>query len=103
MMTCARENCFRWTRCSRRSRVYTVKFTPNAANDVKSLPKNVRNQLREQLNKVVCVNPIDCSEELTGPLADFRSYHLDDYRIVYRILDCHVLIIVVGVGKRNAD
>lgn len=83
--------------------MHTVKFHPNAAGDIKSLPKNVRNNLREQLEKVVRVNPIDCSEELTGPLADFRTYHLEDYRVIYRILDCHNLIVVVGVGKKNSD
>ena len=83
--------------------MHIPKFTPNAADDVKNLPKNVRNHLREQLEKVVCVNPIDCSEELTGPLAEFRSYHLDDYRIVFRVLDCHNLIVVVGIGQKNAD
>lgn len=83
--------------------MYTVRFTPTAAQEIRQLPKNVKHYLREQLEKVVCVNPTECSEELTGPLADFRSYHLDDYRVIYRILDCHQLVAVVGIGKKNAD
>jgi addiction module RelE/StbE family toxin len=87
----------------RRNKVFHARFTKDAAEDIKSLPKNVRNCLKEKLEKIVVVNPTNCSEELTGPLVGFRSYHLDDYRVVYKIYDSRKIIVVVGIGKKNAD
>lgn len=83
--------------------MYEVKIRPQAAPDIKALPKNVRNHMREHLTKIVAVNPVDCSVELTGPLAGFRSYHLLEYRIVYKIFEDLSLVVVVGVGQKNAD
>jgi addiction module RelE/StbE family toxin len=83
--------------------VYVAKFTSYAKDDIKSLSRNVRNHLREQLEKVVCVNPAHCSDELTGPLAGFRSYHFEEYRIIYKIFEHSKEIAVLGIGKKNAD
>jgi mRNA-degrading endonuclease RelE of RelBE toxin-antitoxin system len=83
--------------------LYTAKFAADAIGDIKKLPKNVRRSLRKQLEKVVLKNPIACSEELTGPLAQFRSFHYLNYRIVYRVFPDLKAIAVVGVGKKNAD
>jgi addiction module RelE/StbE family toxin len=83
--------------------VYAAKFTSYAKDDIKNLPRNVRNRLREQLEKVVCVNPADCSVELTGPLAGFRSYHFEEYRVIYKIFEHSKEIVILGIGKKNAD
>lgn len=83
--------------------MYTIRFIKPAANDVKSLPKNVRNSLRGELEKIVSANPVDCSEELTGPLSGFRSYHFGEYRVVYKISSGHNLVVIIGIGKKNAD
>jgi addiction module RelE/StbE family toxin len=83
--------------------VYEAKFTAAAKQDIKALPKNIRNSLRGKLETVVCVNPETCAEELTGPLAGFRSYHCEDYRVIYKVFPETNQIAVVGVGKRNGD
>lgn len=82
--------------------MYTAKFTPDAVADIKKLPKNVRRSLRKKLETVVLKDLVACSEESTGPLALFRSFHYLDYRIVYRVFPDLKTIAVVGVGKKNA-
>jgi mRNA-degrading endonuclease RelE of RelBE toxin-antitoxin system len=82
--------------------LYTAKFTSAAVANIKSLPKNVRRSLRKQLESVVLKDPIGCSEELTGRLERFRSFHYLDYRIIYRVFSDMNAIAVVGVGKKNA-
>jgi addiction module RelE/StbE family toxin len=83
--------------------VFEAKFTADAKQDVRALPKNIRNSLREKLETVVCVNPETCAEELSGPLAGFRSYHCKDYRIIYKVFPETEQIAIVGIGKKDAD
>jgi mRNA-degrading endonuclease RelE of RelBE toxin-antitoxin system len=83
--------------------LYTAKFTSGAVADIKSLPKNVRRSLRKQIENVVLKNPIECSEELTGPLARFRSFHYLEYRVIYRVFSEMNAIAVVGVGKESGN
>jgi len=83
--------------------VYEVKFHPQVRLHLEDVPKNVRSTMRKQLETIVATNPANCAEGLTGPLAGFYSYHCEEYRIVYRVLECHKLIVVLGIGKKNAD
>ncbi len=82
--------------------LYTAKFTSGAVANIKALPKNVRRSLRKQLESVALKDPIGCSEELSGPLLRFRSFHYLDYRVIYRVFSDANTIVVVGVGKKNA-
>jgi mRNA-degrading endonuclease RelE of RelBE toxin-antitoxin system len=83
--------------------VFAAKFTSGAVADIKALPKHVRRSLRKQIENIVLKNPIECSEELTGPLARFRSFHYLEYRVIYKVFPEINAIAVVGVGKKNAD
>ena len=83
--------------------MYSSKFTDDALKDVKKLPKNVRNALKKEFEKKIHVNPIHCSEELSGVLGDFRSFHYGAYRVVYRVFEDIRVIAVVGLGKKNKD
>jgi mRNA-degrading endonuclease RelE of RelBE toxin-antitoxin system len=86
-----------------RSDLYRSVFTDDALKVVKKLPKNVRNALRKEFEKKIQVNPFDCSEELSGILGHYRSFHYGDYRIVYRVFEDIRAVSVVGVGKKNRD
>ena len=81
--------------------MYVSKFTNDALEDIRSLPKNVRNALKREFEKKIHQNPIACSEPLTGPLAAFRSFHFRNYRVIYRVHEELKTIAVVGVGKKD--
>ena len=86
-----------------RSDLYRSVFTDDALKDVKKLPKNVRNALKKEFEKKVHINPFNCSEELSGILAHYRSFHYGDYRVVYRVFEDIRAVSVVGLGKKNKD
>jgi len=83
--------------------LYISKYTPYGLKCIRELPKNVRNTLKKEFETTIHKDPIGCSEELTGPLADFRSYHFLNYRVVYRIFEDLNAIAVVGVGEKDAN
>lgn len=83
--------------------MYRSVFTDDALNDVKRLPKNVRNALKNEFEKKIHADPLSCSEELSGILGHYRSFHYGDYRIVYRVFEDMRIVSVVGLGKKNED
>ena len=83
--------------------MYCSKFTDDALEDIKKLPKNIRNALKKEFQKKIHVIPVGCSEESSGILGDFRSFHCGDYRVVYRVFADIKTVSVVGAGKKNKD
>ncbi len=81
--------------------MYRSKFTDEALENIRELPKNIRNSMKREFQKKIHVNPATCSEPLTGVLEGFRSFHIGEYRIVYRVFDDILTVSVVGVGKKD--
>jgi len=81
--------------------VYRSQFTDEALEDVRRLPKNVRNRLKQEFRKKIHRDPIGCSEPLSGLLDDFRSFHFGEYRVVYLVFQDIQIVAVVGIGKKD--
>jgi len=85
------------------SDLYRSVFTDDALKDVKKLPKNVRNALKKGFEKKIHVGPFSCSEQLSGILGHYRSFHYGNYRVVYRVFEDIRVVSVVGPGNKNKD
>jgi mRNA-degrading endonuclease RelE of RelBE toxin-antitoxin system len=81
--------------------VYRSRFTSQALEAIKRLPKNLRNSLKREFTQKIHINPIEYSEALSGPLEAFRSFQYRDYRVVYQVLEDLKIVAVVGVGKKD--
>ena len=81
--------------------MYIAQFTPEAVEDIRKLPKNVRNALQKKFRDTILKDPAGCSDALTEPLESFRSFHFGKYRVVYRIYADWNAIAVVGIGKKS--
>jgi len=81
--------------------VYRSEFTDEAVENIKRLPKNVKNSLKKEFEKKIHVDPIGCSEPLTGLLEGFRSFHFESYRVVYRVIEDIRAVAVVAIGKKD--
>ena len=81
--------------------MFVLKFTDFGLADVKALPKNVRNALKKELLKQVSKDPTGCSEGLSGPLRDFRSFHFGSHRVVYRVFEDFKAVTIVGIGAHS--
>jgi mRNA interferase RelE/StbE len=81
--------------------VYCSKFTDEAVEDIKRLPKNVKNALKREFEKKIHIDPVGCSEPLTGLLEGFRSFHFESYRVVYKVMKDIRVVAVVAIGKKD--
>ena len=83
--------------------MYIAQFTPEAVEDIRKLPKNVRNALKKAFEETLLKDPVGCSAELTEPLAGFRSFHFRNYRVIYRVYEDLSAIAIVGIGEKSSN
>ena len=82
---------------------YVIKFTDDGLQDVRTLPKNVKNFMKKEVPARLSKDPLNNSLALNPPLQKFRSCHIGEYRVVFRLAeDIHALAIA-GVGKHSAN
>jgi mRNA-degrading endonuclease RelE of RelBE toxin-antitoxin system len=80
---------------------FELRYTSDAAADIKALDGSVRNQLRKVLEKKLAVNPEGYGPPLRGGLAGYWKHQFGNHRIVYRIYPQHQLVVVCSVGVRK--
>lgn len=82
---------------------FELRYTSDAAADIKSLDGSVRKQLRKVLEKKLAVDPEGYGLPLRGSLAGYWKHQFGDHRVVYRIyLELRVVVVcAVGVRKQG--
>jgi mRNA interferase RelE/StbE len=84
--------------------VWTVEFDPAAAKELRKLDGQVARRILAFLRERVAPldDPRSLGEALRGDaLGEFWKYRLGDYRIVVRIVDSRLIVIVVRIGHRR--
>jgi len=103
-----------------------LRYTPDAATDIRGLDGGIRNQLRKVLEKKLAVEPEGyglplrgsrsvCSGEFTSPhggvkpplhqagppVANYWKHEFGSHRIIYRVYPQHHVVVVCAVGVRK--
>jgi mRNA interferase RelE/StbE len=82
---------------------FELRYTPDAAADIKALDGSVRNQLRKVLEKKLAVDPEGYGLSLRGSLAGYWKHQFGNHRVIYRIYIEHRVVVVCSVGVRKQD
>lgn len=84
--------------------MYRIVITPSAKKSARKLPKNVREEIITQSQKLK-ENPYYLGEKLSSSLHFLYSFHIKfnnvEYRLAYTINESRKLIIVHLVGPRE--
>lgn len=80
---------------------FELRYTPDAAQDIKALDGSVRNQLRKVSEKKLAADPGGYGLPLRGPLAGYWKHQFGNHRVVYRIYLQHHVVAVCSVGVRK--
>ncbi|MBQ7151366.1 MAG: type II toxin-antitoxin system RelE/ParE family toxin [Synergistaceae bacterium] len=81
---------------------WTIKLTPKAEDDLRRLDRGTAIRIRDKLRNITTLdNPRQKGKALTGPLSDFWCYRTGDYRILCRIEDKEVIVLVVSIAHRS--
>jgi mRNA interferase RelE/StbE len=84
-------------------KVWRVEFDPDAARDLHKLGHEARRLILAYLRKRIATpdDPRRFGRPLTGDLAGLWRYRVADYRIVARIEDNRLIVLVITVGHRR--
>ncbi len=79
---------------------YTVEILPSAARDIRKLPRAAQDQARPVIRALANDPRPSGVVKMRGP-GDFYRVRSGNYRIVYRVRDEALVVVVVRVGDRS--
>jgi mRNA-degrading endonuclease RelE of RelBE toxin-antitoxin system len=82
--------------------LYEIKFTEDAAAEIKALDGSVRKQLRNVLEKKLAADPEAYGLPLRGILTNYWKHQFASHRIIYRVYEDPKRVVVCAVGSRKA-
>ena len=82
---------------------YSVEYSNQAFKDLKKLDKYTRLMIRAWIDKNLeeCENPTQHGRALVGNLGGYWRYRVGDYRIICKIQEDRIIILVLSIGHRK--
>lgn len=83
--------------------VWRIEFTPQAAKALRKLDRLAQTRVVAYLESLrdECKSPRDRGKGLTAQLSGFWRYRVGDLRIICRIHDQELMVLIVEVGHRS--
>lgn len=79
---------------------YSVEFAPAAVRGLERVPPRIAAAIMEFATVTLPSNPYRLSKPLKNELEGFRSARRGDYRVLIRIDDQHLSVLVVRIAHR---
>ncbi len=79
---------------------YSIEILPSAAKQIAKLPKDVRRRVARRID-ALAVNPRPHGVRQLHDVESLYRVRIGDYRIIYRIKDDRLIVVVVRVGHRR--
>jgi mRNA interferase RelE/StbE len=80
---------------------WQIKITPQAEKDLSKIDRQNARRITRFLYDRVIPDPRSVGKSLKGQLREFWRYRVGDYRILAKIEDSQLLILVVHIGHRK--
>ncbi|OGX08712.1 MAG: hypothetical protein A2Z88_01825 [Omnitrophica WOR_2 bacterium GWA2_47_8] len=71
--------------------------------DFKNIPFVQQKHILSVIQKKLSVDPRAYGKPLTGPFVGYWRLRVEDYRVIYRIIQDRVIVSVIKVGIRKDD
>jgi mRNA-degrading endonuclease RelE of RelBE toxin-antitoxin system len=81
--------------------VFSLRFTQDAAEEIKKLDGSITKQLKNVLEKKLSIDPEGYGLPLRGPLAGYWKHEFANHRLVYRIYPAERVVAICAVGPRK--
>ena len=84
--------------------VWTVKISNIAEKQLRKLDRQTQKRILDYLDERIegCKNPRHFGESLKANLSGFWRYRVGDYRVICKILDQEIIVLVLEIGHRRA-
>ena len=81
--------------------VYKVSYLDSVENDFKKLDRPTQKRIINKIENHLAKDPQHLGKVLTGQFKGFWRYRVGDFRIIYKIAESEILIIVSRIGHRK--
>jgi len=65
------------------------------------LPKSIREIIKKAIEKKLTVDPIAFGKPLRYSLKGYRRLRVGDYRVIYKIIEDRVLVLIIDIDHRK--
>jgi mRNA interferase RelE/StbE len=80
---------------------YSIFFSHDALKELRKLVPAPAAEIVRQVEKKLTTRPTEYGESLHGELAGHRKLRVGGFRVVYRVFEDRVWVLVLAAGKRN--
>lgn len=69
--------------------------------DYKKIPPVIREVIRKAIEKKLTIDPVNFGKPLRYCLKGYRRLRVGDYRVIYKIDDDRVIVVIVDIDHRK--
>jgi mRNA interferase RelE/StbE len=80
---------------------YTVTITPSALRSIQSLARDIRERIRSAIDSLAEAPRPHGIKALQGAQKGYLRLRVGEYRIIYRVEDDRLVVLVVAIGHRR--
>lgn len=80
---------------------YIIEYDVDIVEKLQVLPKSIKEMIRKAIEKKLTVDPIAFGKPLRYSLKGYRRLRVGDYRVLYKIIEDKVLVIIVDLDHRK--
>jgi mRNA interferase RelE/StbE len=81
--------------------VYKVAYLDSVAEDLKKLDKSTVRKILNRIETYLACSPKELGKPLKGDFQGYWRYRWGDYRVIYKISEREILILVLRISNRK--
>jgi len=81
--------------------VYKVVYLDSVEEDLKKLDKPTVKKILNRIETYLAQNPKELGKPLKGEFQGYWRYRWGDYRVIYKIAEREILIIILRISNRK--
>lgn len=80
---------------------YIIEYDVDIEEKLIILHKSIREIIRKAIEKKLAVDPVAFGKPLRYSLKGYRRLRVGDYRVIYKIVEDKVLVIIIDIDHRK--
>ncbi len=82
--------------------LYVIEFTGEVLEEqLPKIPKTMRQRILKAIQERLSVAPLDYGKPLQYKLKNHRRIRVGDYRVIYRVYEDRILVLIVEIDHRK--
>ena len=78
--------------------MYKIEYVESVKEDLRSVSKANKEQIRKAIEKKLATNPIEFGKPLQYSLKGLRRLRVGDYRVIFQIAEDSKTVLIIKIG-----